>query len=215
MRFTSKLFMIGFCFFVGLQLCAFSIGHSIKQPNEPQSEEQPGIENGASESSVSEILLYLIYEDGKWGFIDATGKVVIDPQFDEAWDFSEGLATVRIGEKWGFIDVSGQYVVDPQFDETWYFSEGLAPVRVGEEWGYIDTMGQYVINPQFDDTYGFFYGLAAVRFGDLESGLRGSRMCQILGRLGLYRHDGPVCHQAAVLYAFGLPRGSRGCPDWG
>ena len=32
-----------------------------------------------------------------------TGTFVINPQFDRAWSFSEGLAAVRIGGKWGFI----------------------------------------------------------------------------------------------------------------
>lgn len=36
-----------------------------------------------------------------------TGQIVINPQFDEAQPFSEGLAAVRIGDdetgKWGFI----------------------------------------------------------------------------------------------------------------
>ena len=32
----------------------------------------------------------------KSGFIDKTGKVVIEPQFDGVGDFSEGLASVAI-----------------------------------------------------------------------------------------------------------------------
>ena len=31
----------------------------------------------------------------KYGFIDKSGKVVIEPQFDEAYPFSEGLAWVQ------------------------------------------------------------------------------------------------------------------------
>ena len=31
----------------------------------------------------------------KCGFMDKSGKVVIEPQFDYATDFSEGLAKVR------------------------------------------------------------------------------------------------------------------------
>ena len=32
----------------------------------------------------------------KYGIIDKSGKVLIEPQFDEVRDFSEGLATVAI-----------------------------------------------------------------------------------------------------------------------
>ena len=37
----------------------------------------------------------------------ATGRMVINPQFDSTYQFSEGLAAVRIGDdktgKWGYI----------------------------------------------------------------------------------------------------------------
>ena len=54
---------------------------------------------------------------GKWGFIDKTGSFVINPQFDFAWSFSDGLAAVRIGDyetgKYGFIDKTGSFVINP------------------------------------------------------------------------------------------------------
>jgi hypothetical protein len=30
----------------------------------------------------------------KWGFIDSTGEVAIEPQFDAAWSFAEGIAVI-------------------------------------------------------------------------------------------------------------------------
>ena len=66
-----------------------------------------------------------------------TGTIVINPQFDKAESFSEGLAAVRIGGKEGFIDKTGHYVINPQFDSANSFSDGLAAVRVGDKWGFI------------------------------------------------------------------------------
>jgi hypothetical protein len=42
---------------------------------------------------------------GKMGFIDKTGSFVINPQFDYAFSFSDGLASVEDGttRKYGFI----------------------------------------------------------------------------------------------------------------
>jgi hypothetical protein len=51
----------------------------------------------------------------KWGYIDKTGKVVIHPEFDDARNFSAGLAEVRIGERWILIDKMGKYV---RFSDT-------------------------------------------------------------------------------------------------
>ena len=46
-------------------------------------------------------------ENVAWGYIDASGKVAIKPQFSDAYKFNDGLARVRIGDektgKWGFI----------------------------------------------------------------------------------------------------------------
>jgi hypothetical protein len=42
--------------------------------------------------------LFPARQDGKWGFIDSTGRVVIDFQYDEALDFSDGMAQIRVGD---------------------------------------------------------------------------------------------------------------------
>ena len=63
---------------------------------------------------------------GKFGYRDRNGRVVIEPKYDAARDFSEGLAVVNLGAgwvkefprpvvprggKWGFIDKAGRLVV--------------------------------------------------------------------------------------------------------
>ena len=109
---------------------------------------------------------------------EMTGHFVINPQFDGAYSFSDGLAAVRIGDdktgKWGFIDNQGHFVINPQFDGVASFSDGLAEVRIGDfgtgKSGFIDKQGKFVINPQFDGAYSFSDGLAAVRIGDDKTG---------------------------------------------
>ena len=49
----------------------------------------------------------------KYGYIDKSGKVVIEPQFDYVRDFSEGLAVVEKDGKWGVIDKNGKVVIEP------------------------------------------------------------------------------------------------------
>ena len=52
--------------------------------------------------------LYPVVVAGKWGYIDNTGKVAIEPRFGAAFHFSEGLAPVQVGSgsqgKRGYID---------------------------------------------------------------------------------------------------------------
>lgn len=101
--------------------------------------------------------LFSILQNGKIGFIDRTGKLIITPRFESVDDFSEGLARITITTdphsypftKYGYIDTTGEIVIKPQFDEAYDFSEGLALVKVGDLHGFIDRTGQMVIEPQF------------------------------------------------------------------
>jgi hypothetical protein len=65
----------------------------------------------------------LIRKATQWGFINKKGTYEINPQFDGARSFENGLARVRKGTKWGFIDKSGTLVINPQFDNLEDFSK--------------------------------------------------------------------------------------------
>ena len=74
--------------------------------------------------------LVVVKIDGKYGYADKSGALVIEPRFDRAEGFSEGLAAVKINEKYGYIDKAGEWVIEPTFFYASYFSEGLAAVKV-------------------------------------------------------------------------------------
>jgi hypothetical protein len=67
---------------------------------------------------------------GRWGYVNHDGVFVIEPHFDGAWEFSEGLAAVKVGKWWGFIDTTGRMVIAPRFPAPSTFSEGLAAVKL-------------------------------------------------------------------------------------
>lgn len=65
----------------------------------------------------------IAYEDGGlWGFADTEGNTVIEPQYQKAKSFSNGLAAVCDGKEWGFIDPENNLVVDYQFLDAFYFN---------------------------------------------------------------------------------------------
>lgn len=107
------------------------------------------------------VRLFRIRLDERYGYIDATGRTIIAPRFDESGPFAEGLAPALEG-KWGFIDARGTFVIAPQFARAEGFAQGLAPVSVDGKWGYIDRTGAWVIRPQFFEAARFSEGLAQV-----------------------------------------------------
>lgn len=99
---------------------------------------------------------------GLRGFIDATGKIVIEPKFRTVESFSEGLARVEIDGKVGYIDKQGRLAIEPRFeqDSGRSFSEGLAAAKIFVEervgvarkfkylTGYISKEGSFAIQPR-------------------------------------------------------------------
>lgn len=92
----------------------------------------------------------LARKDGKWGILDAQGKVVRAPVFSDAEPFFEGLAAVADEQgRWGFVNAQGEMVIAPQYDAVSSFSDGHAAVRKQGLWGLIDRDGQVVVAPQY------------------------------------------------------------------
>src|SRR5712672_1819545 len=81
--------------------------------------------------------LYPVVVGGRWGYIDKSGNMVINPQFEKAGAFAFGMAEVRLG-RWGYVDGLGKIVINPQFDEATPFSDGLAVVEFGHRYGFVD-----------------------------------------------------------------------------
>jgi hypothetical protein len=113
----------------------------------------------------SEGLALFSDNENKYGFVDKSGKIVVNPQFDGAWHFNEGFAILVQDGKCGFIDKTGKIVINPQFDLVSDFKNGKAAFKNGNQWGFIDTKGSYIINPQFDNVGSFSEGYAPFKQG--------------------------------------------------
>lgn len=109
-------------------------------------------------------------KNSKYGYKDATGKYVILPIYDFAFDFSDGMAAVSEGKnKWGYINKSGKYVIKPQYSTAYSFVDGYAIVTINNKWGMIDKTGKIIITPKYEQIGDFKDGLAYY----LDNGLIG------------------------------------------
>ena len=103
--------------------------------------------------------LYPMDLNGKYGFIDKSGKTVIAPQFEEAGEFADGLAWIRQGSRSGYINTKGVVVINPQFEVAWSFAYGRAAVKLccgpsernrgNDRFAFIDEGGKFISAPDF------------------------------------------------------------------
>ncbi len=107
-----------------------------------------------------------VNSDSKWGYIDKTGKYVINPQFAEANLFSDDLALVKDKSsegQYGYINKEGIYIIKPQYKYATSFSEGLAWVTPSLSYPQlINTKGEKIAELKSAImVYDFIDGLAA------------------------------------------------------
>jgi hypothetical protein len=102
--------------------------------------------NAPRECPEPELLQPFLYSGAKplYGYRNASGEVVIEPQFVFAQPFSEGLAAVRDESRWGYIDGKGSWIISPRYMDASPFHNGLARVRSGKALAYCDRAGNYV-----------------------------------------------------------------------
>ena len=73
------------------------------------------------EKNVKDILsqntLFLSKKDGKYGFVDKNGNVVVDYIYDDATEQNAyGYVGVKKDGKWGSIDNKGQVIIEPTYN---------------------------------------------------------------------------------------------------
>ncbi len=112
---------------------------------------------------------YLDRKAGMYGYINTKGGVAIDPVFENAEAFRDGLALVQKktetgGIKWGFIDKTGKTVIDFAYThKPSSFSEGLCMIENKEyKKGYINKEGNIILPVKYNYASDFQKGYAFV-----------------------------------------------------
>lgn len=122
----------------------------------------------------------------QWGFVDKSGKFVIQPAYanfrvsDIYGDYEifgvTGLAMVEnTAGKWGAIDKSGATVIPFQYDYLYTYAFGLAAFEQDGLWGFLDENAEVAIPAQYQQTTGFSDNGYAVVYDGTTASLIDSR----------------------------------------
>ncbi|MDR3352808.1 MAG: WG repeat-containing protein [Zoogloeaceae bacterium] len=84
-------------------------------------------------------------ENGKFGLVDAEGKILVPPRFDAIDYFSSaGFATFRENRKRGLINDKAEILISPEFDGIATFYGISSWAKKDGRQGHIDQQGRFV-----------------------------------------------------------------------
>jgi WG containing repeat len=113
--------------------------------------------------------LFPIMVDDKWGFMNAAGEVIIEPQYEVAYNYNDSLdlALVKKNDKFGYINRDNKTKIKFNYDALGIFIDGYTLANKGDKWGVINTSGKNIIKIKYDYCTGVINGRARVNIGGL------------------------------------------------
>lgn len=122
---------------------------------------------------VHDKFLFYLKKDGKAGYADIHGKIVIPMIYDKFGDFKDGMTPAKKNGKWGIIDDS-HHIIMPfklDFDEISTPQDGLMIISKNNSYGYADITGKVFIPPTYQSAQYFYDNQAIVQNTDGKWGV--------------------------------------------
>ncbi|WP_061235900.1 WG repeat-containing protein [Leptospira weilii] len=97
--------------------------------------------------------LAVVSSDGKYGYMNQVGELVVPLQYEMATMFHAGRGSVQSSEtkKWGAVDQSGKLVIQCKFLDPLYFHNQIAIAHENfDSVGFIRINGEYIITPKLE-----------------------------------------------------------------
>ena len=79
-----------------------------------------------STSEIIKTVFLPVTAEVAWGYLTKAFRWRLEPGYQEARDFHNGLAAVKQDGQWGFIYANGRWAIEPQFDEAGDFDDAVA-----------------------------------------------------------------------------------------
>ncbi|WP_040193374.1 WG repeat-containing protein [Clostridium culturomicium] len=100
--------------------------------------------------------------NGKYGYINKSGEVVIQPAYDSSSFFLGGFSIQTKGKLKGCIDTNGNVVIPFEYEEIDFSNTPYFSVKKEGKYGCINTKGEIIIEPSFAFGSSFTQGVAPV-----------------------------------------------------
>ena len=104
--------------------------------------------------------------DGKYGFIEKSGKWFLEPKFDSISNFTNGFAEVYKNGKSGMINPKGELVIPYSYDFIGSAYNNRFLILLNNKYNFVDINGKLISSDFFDDAADFSNGLAPVKFSE-------------------------------------------------
>jgi len=102
--------------------------------------------------------------DNKWGYINASGKLLIPTSYDYASQFDEhGFATVKTGTKYGLINKYNKKIIKEEYDHIEVVDRNKLLVKKGQYYGVINLVKDIPIDILYDEISTFENGFLKIR----------------------------------------------------
>lgn len=105
------------------------------------------------------------YQNGKYGFVNKSNKIVISCEYEMVWGFRKGLAKVKKDKKLGYINPKNEIIIPIEYDELSTFSEGLIISKKNGKIGFLNEKNEIIIPFIYQDAFPFKDSLAIVQSG--------------------------------------------------
>jgi hypothetical protein len=120
------------------------------------------------------LLAFKQSDDGKFGYMDVNGNIVMQPKYTAAQPFSKGRAIVNVSENYsngyGLIDEKGNYIIIPQYNDISLLGDNRVAVGraidkdkpyLGSKFAIGDTDGRFLTDFIYNAVENYRYGFAS------------------------------------------------------
>lgn len=141
-------------------------------------------------------------QEGKWGFANTEGSIVIPIQYDSVLPFTLGVAAVDLGGKFGVIRPDGSYLLQPEYDSLLPVGYGLYMAQRDRRWGVVSILPYTASDGKSTNE------VYPIAYASVELGTSGGLEALILTSPGGGRTVTPLFQLPGLLSSLGVP-GSR------